>query len=251
MEFLLDQSVVEALKLETFGRSTEATAGTYTASRAILPKLTLGAVELNDVEIMAAPYVDWSDAKTPVAGLFGFDFLAGCVVAIDYEGGTVDAIDPNTFTPPAGAVALPIRLDDGVPAIAARIGAATGSSFILDTGADRSMLFSDFVTAHPEETSDQGLGSAMLASFPFLEKMSGVGGRVTVRPVQVADFGLGSVTFPRWFFYATAAEARAFEGEDYDGLIGQDVLRNFVVYLDYRHRQIYLVPNERFRQRYG
>ena len=43
----------------------------------------------------------------------------------------------------------------------------------------------------------------------------------------------------------------SFELEDYDGLIGQDFLRNFDVYLDYPHSTVYLVPNDRFRSRWG
>jgi hypothetical protein len=50
---------------------------------------------------------------------------------------------------------------------------------------------------------------------------------------------------------ATLGDSRNFEGDDIDGLIGQDVLRNFVVYLDYAHRRVALVPNDRFRARYG
>ncbi|MGA9419956.1 MAG: hypothetical protein WBV40_12475, partial [Candidatus Cybelea sp.] len=45
--------------------------------------------------------------------------------------------------------------------------------------------------------------------------------------------------------------AASFELEDYDGLIGQDFLRNFDVYLDYPHDKIYLVPNDRFRKRWA
>jgi hypothetical protein len=43
----------------------------------------------------------------------------------------------------------------------------------------------------------------------------------------------------------------AFNQEDYDGLIGQDVLRNFDLYFDYAHSKIYIVPNERYRNRWG
>ena len=44
--------------------------------------------------------------------------------------------------------------------------------------------------------------------------------------------------------------AKAFESDDEDGLIGQDFLRNFEVYLDYPHSRIWLVPNERFKARW-
>ncbi|MBV9270442.1 MAG: hypothetical protein JO165_05065 [Candidatus Eremiobacteraeota bacterium] len=51
--------------------------------------------------------------------------------------------------------------------------------------------------------------------------------------------------------FTVTHDAAAFESEDFDGLIGQDVLRNFDVYLDYAHLKVYLVPNDRYRQRWG
>ena len=248
---LLDRSVADALKLEEFGRSTGATAGTYEATQALVPEMKLGRASLKDVVVEATRFVEWEDSKTPVAGLMGFDLIAGCVVVIDYQAGTVEALDANTFTAPPGATALPIRLDDRVPVIGVRIGAADGSGFILDTGADRSTLFSAFVAAHKAETADQGLGEAKLIAFPFIPKAFGVGGEFHVRPVEVTSLGLGPITLPHWLFDATEQAAKTFESEDLDGLIGQDVLRNFVVYFDYRHKMIYLTPNERFRQRWS
>jgi hypothetical protein len=50
---------------------------------------------------------------------------------------------------------------------------------------------------------------------------------------------------------AIAGDAPDFESEDFDGLIGQDVLRYFTLYLDYPHAKVYLVPNDRYKQRFG
>jgi hypothetical protein len=60
---------------------------------------------------------------------------------------------------------------------------------------------------------------------------------------------LGGWSFPTWLFDVTQ-NAAAFEFEDYDGLIGQDFLRNFDVYLDYPNAKVYLVPNDRFYDRW-
>ncbi|HEY5427402.1 MAG TPA: hypothetical protein VIJ77_12700, partial [Candidatus Tumulicola sp.] len=81
------------------------------------------------------------------------------------------------------------------------------------------------------------------------DDFSGVGGTVDYRPLQTGPFVFGPWTFPKWLFYVTQ-DAPAFEFEDYDGLVGQDLLRNFDLYLDYPHAKIYLVPNDRFRQRW-
>jgi len=248
---LLDRSVADALKIETFGKSTEATAGVYVAGHAIIPLMTFNGIKVTNVEAETALFQTWADEQTPIAGLLGFDFIAGCVVAIDYESGTAEAIDVERFTPPVGAIELPIQLDDDVPILEARVGEAKGEHFILDTGADRSMLFSDFVAAHPKDTKDQGLGDAITASSPFVSHIWGVGGKIRFHPVQASSLGVGSLSFPRWLFYATEDDGRSFEGEDFDGLLGQDLLRNFTVYLDYHRSRVYLLPNARYRLRWG
>ena len=141
-------------------------------------------------------------------------------------------------------------MDDGVPIVEVRIGEATAKNFVVDTGADRSMIFSGFAAAHPHDVSDQGLGEEMTAaSPPFVDNISGVGGKVQVRPVQVSALSIGTIRLPDWLF-EVSQNAPSFEGDDYDGLIGQDVLRNFDVYLDYAHQVLYSAPNERYRQRW-
>jgi hypothetical protein len=73
---------------------------------------------------------------------------------------------------------------------------------------------------------------------------------ITVTHTQVASLGGGRAALGRWLFSAVKY-APAFEGEDYDGLIGQDVLRNFDLYFDYPQSKVFFVPNDRYRQRWG
>lgn len=89
----------------------------------------------------------------------------------------------------------------------------------------------------------------MTAAFPFVNDFTGVGGSVEYRPLELGPLIVGAWSFPTWLFDVTQ-NASAFEFEDYDGLMGQDFLRNFDVYLDYPSAHIYLAPNERFRQRW-
>ena len=247
---VMDNAVVDALKLKTYGKATGDTAGTYSEGSTIVPLMTFGGVTMTNVQMQSLPFTFWSDDKTPVAGLMGFDFIDGAVMHIDYLNGTLEAIDPKSFVPPAGAKALPIALDDDVPLVDVGIAKAIGHLFIVDTGADRSALFSNFVAAHPDDVVDQGLGDQMVASYPFVTDFNGVGGTVKYRPLQVGPLTLAGIVFPKWLFQGTH-DAPAFEADDFDGLVGQDVLRNFDVYLDYAHEKIWLVPNDRYKARWG
>lgn len=247
---LLNRDVADATGTKSFGSRTAETAGQYLSSDALIPKIGFGDATMQNVSAETSPYVAATYDGAPVAGLMGYDFIAGAVMHIDYVGGTVEAIAPASFKAPAGAIGIPIRLDDGVPVIDAKVGSATGHHFIVDTGADRSMIFSGFAKAHPQDVADQGLGDSMTAAYPYISQIYGVGGTVEVRPVQVPSLTVGSITLPKWLF-DVSQNAPSFEGDDYDGLIGQDVLRNFDVYFDYAHTTMYLVPNDRYKQRWG
>ena len=167
-----------------------------------------------------------------------------------YVNGSVEAIDPQAFTPPPAAVSIPIALDDEIPAISARIGPATGLRFLVDTGADRSILFPSFASAHADALVDHGLGAEMEASFPFLSDFEGVGGEVSYRPIELGPLTVAPWTYEKWLFFLTQ-DASKFELDDYDGILGQDLLRYYDLYLDYPHSRILLVPNSRYTDRFG
>ena len=247
---LIDTGVLAALNIPTYGHATGSMAGDYALTYATIPEMTFGNVTMHDTVVASVPFTTFADERTPVAGLLGFDFIDSVVLHVDYQHGTLTALDPATFVPPTGAFALDILLDDNVPVVPATIGTALGSHFMLDTGADTSALYNAFVKAHPSDVVDQGLGTQMRDAYPFETAFLGVGGRVSYRPMQVGPFHFAGQTFAQWIFYATY-NAQTFEGNDYDGLIGQDVLRYFDVYLDYQHAKIYFLPNQRFRDRWG
>ena len=246
----IDRSVIDALQIPTIGSSTGTMAGNYSVSRAIVPELLLGGASFHNLTVDAIPFAQYADDRTVVAGLLGFDVLDTAVFKIDYVNDSVTMYDPASFTPPTGAYAQSIALDDWVPVLPITIGGATGKHFILDTGADRSTIYSAFRKAYPAAVVDQGLGTRLRDSFPFETHFLGVGGQVSYRPVQVNSLTVGGITLDNWLL-DTTYDAASFEGEDEDGLIGQDVLRYFDVYLDYPHATIYFLPNSRYRDRFG
>lgn len=247
---VIDSSVVAALALKSYGRITSETAGTYVESDVIIPKMSIGDVTLSDVHARSLPFTQWTDTGKPIAGLLGYDVIRSAVWHLDYVHGTIEALPVATFTPPANARELVATFDDEVPTIGVRIDGLAGPAFVLDTGADRSAIFSGYAGAHPRELRDRGLGEAMNDASPFINDFSGVGGTVDYRPLQAGPVVVSGWRFPKWLFEVTQ-NAPSFEIEDYDGIIGQDFLRNFDVYLDYPHYKVYLVPNDRFRERWG
>ncbi|HXW51138.1 MAG TPA: retropepsin-like aspartic protease [Candidatus Acidoferrales bacterium] len=240
---LIDADVAKQLGLKTFGRSTQTAAGNFEDSEALIPDLGVGAIHMKNVAVDVASFNSQEDRDTQVVGLLGFDFIASAMVEIDYKGGTVQAMLPYLFVPPANAIAVDAYWDDGVPKVQALVGDVP-ANFIIDTGADDGIIFSSFARAHADVVRDQGAGHRMLDADPFMHA-SGVGGEMSMTPTQVKALSIGGATFNEFVMYEV--DDPGFEVEDYAGLLGHNFLDYFTLYLDYRDNHIYLIPNSNAR----
>ncbi len=237
----LDSAVATELRLNALGKTTQTIAGTFDRSKAIVPLMKVGDLSMRDVVVSTIPFESNPLVSTKVVGLLGFDFLDGAVIRIDYEHGTVDAMDPAQFTPPDNAETMNVALDDGVPYCSAELGNQRGEHFLIDTGSSFVVVFSEFATEHPNAVADMGGGRAQRIAIPDFHGV-GIGGNVEQLPVEVSDLRFGGVDFGRQMIYLTNA-ARALEGEDEDGLIGSPILQYFNVFLDYGRGRVLLQKN--------
>ena len=239
---VLNRDVARELGIPVHGRWSNTVAGTFTTGRAVIPKVEIGGVVMKDIVVDALPFAEENDWQTRLVGLLGFDFIAGCVVKIDYEHGTVDAIRSESFQLPANGIVLDAVLDDEVPMVWLKVNDAVGERFILDTGADDVVFFSGFAAKHPAAVDDHSPKKILSRLFPVVQG-SGVGGRLSLRPVMIAEMQFGNVRFKDYLAFVMSGQQPAFEGEDLDGLIGVPALRAFDVYLDYGNSRVILVPN--------
>jgi aspartyl protease len=224
-----------------YGRWTQTVAGTFSAGKTIVPSLQIGTIVMPDVVVDTLPFTYENDEHTKVVGLLGFDFIAGGVIKIDYEHGTVDAYRYG-FEPPKNALILDAVLDDGVPLIPVSVNGAEGERFILDTGADVVVLFSGFTKVHPAAVNDHNPGKVFSSGFNLVSN-EGVGGELHTRALALERVKIGEVTFADFLSEVMAGDQPAFEGEDTDGLIGASVLSAFDVYLDYANSRVAFVLN--------
>ncbi|HLJ85158.1 MAG TPA: aspartyl protease family protein, partial [Candidatus Eremiobacteraceae bacterium] len=244
---LMDNEVAKELGIKTFGESVQTTMGAYESTQAIVPEMDVGPIALHNTYVECVPFTQQLGYDTKIVGLLGFDFIANAVVSINYDNGNVTAAPPDSFSPPVNSIAVPIALDDGVPFVQVQIGDSIGTHFILDTGADMIVIFSEFAAAHPQDVVDQGLGKSLSKYLPFVTA-EGVGGQIQMTMDQLASYHFGSVNFTDFLAYRTQSGS-AFESEDTDGLVGYEVLQYFTVTFDYKDGMIYLIPGEVLRSR--
>ena len=262
---VFDSAISRQLGLQMRGESMQTDAGTYEQSEAVVPEMSVGDLKMHNIIVDSVPLQWRQDEKTKMVGLLGFDFFAGAVLKIDYEHGTVAAIQPDAFSPPPTAVQVDATIDDGVPLVAARVNEALGEHFVVDTGSPATVVFSGFANSHSRDVIDASGGAL---EHKFLTDVDwqnltadeqeqlegsgvygeGVGGELHMRLIQLASFITGGVNFNGEGVLLTK-DASAFEGEDLDGLIGYDILNWFTLYFDYFNSRIVFEPNDQLKRR--
>ena len=238
---VLDQSVVGELGLRQYGRQSVVSAGRYDASSAVVPLMRVGSLEMRDVVVTAVPFTYDARRETKVVGLLGYDFIRSVGLTIDYARKKVTAIPAGNVAPPTSASrseALPIRLNDHVPMVAARINGSIAERMIVDTGFSGDVvLFDYFSRRYPEAVAPR---VAARIDNPAL--LVGVGGSVSTKRYRIAHVDFGKYHFAQ-LDVSQVADPKIY---DYaaDGLIGTAILRRFAVTFDYAGGKMYLVRNE-------
>jgi len=236
---VLDQSVVEALGLETLGEvEAMGVAGRVTARFVAPEAVAVGGVDLPDQSWMSLDFGPVGDALGgDLIGVLGYDTFRQLVVEIDYQGRWVRFHDPTRYRPPPEAMAVPIRLDANIPS--ARVALNGEEAWVhLDTGSDNTLdLTRPFLSA-----------AGLAATLPSLGRsgLIGVGGHGDAERVRLDDLELGGYGFE-------ALEALVHEdgsgvaSSDVAGVLGAGVLSRFHCVFDYSRSTLWLTPNRAYQ----
>jgi Aspartyl protease/PDZ domain len=190
---------------------------------------------VNDYDILSSVYGDKID------GIIGYSFFSRYLVKIDYDSSKIYVYTKGYFKYPKGGVLLKPNLTNSLPVQIAKVRDASDitSRFYFDTGAGLCLLLSsDFV-------NDSVLLNSKRKTFLTLGE--GLGGKTDMQLTTIKELKLGPFRFhdvPTCIF---DDEYNITSYPSLGGLIGNDIFRRFNVYLNYDHREIYLIPNSHYR----
>lgn len=189
---------------------------------------------VSDYDILSSVYGDKID------GIIGFSFFSRYIVKIDYDSSKVYIYTKGYMKYPKGGYLLRPQLVN-LPVHGARLkdAADINARFYFDTGAGLCLLLSsDFIT-----------DSALLNTKkkPVPTQAEGLGGKTTMKLTTIKEVKLGPYKFRNIPTFIFDDEFNVTSYPYLAGLIGNDILRRFNVYLNYDRRDIYLVPNTHFR----
>jgi len=176
-----------------------------------------------------------------IQGILGFTFISQYVVAIDYRKHELRLYDRKSFRYDGPGTRLPLDLKQNQPHV------------------DAAVRLSDGETMKGFFLVDVGSGGALLLTKPFVDKHSlrtrvtptmrvrgggGVGGAATSDVGRVASLNLGGNELSQPITGLFGDSAGVFSGSQWDGNIGGDVLRRFLVLFDYGRREMILERHE-------
>jgi hypothetical protein len=206
----------------------------------ILPGLVVDSLDfhINDYELISQVY------GLQVDGIMGYSILSRYIVQVDYDTETIAIYTKGSFTYPKGGMLMRPSLTL-IPIVTAQLRngkTQRNTRYYFDTGAGMCLLLSkQFV-----------VDSAVLSSRKKQKKViqteaQGLGGKMSMDITTIQEFKLGNYSFrnvPVYLFDDISnITAYPFLG----GMVGNDLLRRFNLYLNYGKKEIYLVPNSHYR----
>jgi hypothetical protein len=223
----------KALKFDAAGASWGGGAGEAAEGMATVSSIEIGGLRMTnqDVSVTHLP-LDGS------RGLLGYELARSTVVQIDYASRRITFFRPDSFRKAANAIALPIRFAMNSEAVVEAIIDGKRGEFQLDTGQD--------IGLSVNRPFAQRCG--LIAKYGKGEKgvVEGIGGRGEAVEFTPAMFAVGGFNPPVGDADILLSETGTAADEHIAGAIGNGVLKQFTVTLDYEHRVAYFQKNAAF-----
>ena len=233
---VIDTGIVPAATASTGSARTMSGGGQGTVQAQFVDGLTLesGGVRWTDQRAAVTP-LGYPKTKH-FAGLIGAPILMRYAPRFDFGRKTLQLLDAASYAAPAGAVQLPFELQDGLPIVKVTIDAGSGpieARLMVDTGASQFVeLNRPFVDEHKlieaiGPVTEANRGAAIGSPTPIVR---GIAKRVVFagRSFDGPTLGLSRAT--------SGSSSR----NDKDGVLGGDLLRHFIMTVDYRRKMLIL-----------
>ncbi|MDP9106292.1 MAG: aspartyl protease family protein [Candidatus Eremiobacteraeota bacterium] len=209
--------------------------GSATANLYRLDTIAFGTNVLHDVVVFTG-LDERGTFENDVAGLIGFDLLAGAIVELDLDGKTLRVMDPGKVQPDTSkGLVVHVDLADGTPRVAMTVGGRVPVLATLDSGNPLHVLFSQSLVSR-DRVSFFSDPTSLLARFDT--QFYGVNGNETVHCGQLQSLELGPIV------YRPVPACASPSMSHNDVLVGLDFIRAFNVVFDYPDGYLLMMPRK-------
>lgn len=233
---VLDSRFADAAGIKVSGVVTAiGTGGRQEAQLASGVTIRIGEVELKDLTVAL---VDLSAIEQmigrPIPVILGKEVLNALTVDLDFQGRTIAFEDPARFTPPAGAVEVPVTSANGIRSVPVSIEGGPPVQVDFDLG-NGSAFLAYSAWWKPAGTLSDGR--------PVSQTLSGAIGGLKTRSIA----SLRSVTFAGMTFRNVPTvffddDGQSAESNRTLGNIGMPILSRFRLTTDYSRNRLFLTP---------
>jgi len=226
---VIDSAYAVEIGLEPSGEFKAVGAGkTVGAAFVTLPGFSIRGIEFGEQKVVAIGIGSlFKRAGLEVAGILGYDFLSRFVTKIDYASRKISVYHPDSFKYTGAGTVVEAPLRGNIFALPMTVEGKHRGMWGLDLGASGTSFFYTYA-------AENGLldrkGIDALAG--------GAGGYFGVRASKYGSVDLAGFTLGEQVFTVPLEKSGAFGAREETGNIGNDVLRHFVIYLDYPNQRV-------------
>ncbi len=191
----------------------------------LVPHLRVGGIEVDSQPMVVLGIAELMrrNIGTEPAGILGYDFISRFVTRVDFAREEVTFFRPDSFFYSGPGRSIPMRIEANIPVVEMQVDGKYRGEWRLDIGAAVSVF-------HHHAVERFGLSART-----GVERVAeGMGGKQRHRLVWFADAELAGLKVKRPVISVPLeAGPGALSGTSVLGTVGNSVLHNFVLYLDY------------------
>jgi hypothetical protein len=201
-------------------------------------RLDVGELKMADQIIDTVPLAAIYDGT--IEGAVGYELAKRTVVIIDYASRRITFLKPESFRRPARATSLSFRFASKSEIVVKGSLNGMGGEYQLDTGQGASLMVGRPFAKRTGLLKTHGMGPKRSAS--------GIGGVVETILFKPSSFAIGSVKPSVSEAEIMLSDRGSGAEEHIAGTVGNGILKQFKVTLDYAHRMVYLEKNASFEE---
>jgi len=211
-------------------------AGYGSASLSEIDSLELDGIKLYDQVVGVIDFSGMAlESPGKLGGVIGYDLLSRFPVKISYYDSTMTIYNPSVFMPPKGVSGVDFEFIMKIPLVVAEYSGVSGK-FLIDLGNPVGLiLHKSFVDKHN-----------LKKSFSDQEEMTGnlggVGGLSEVYAATGDTLKIGDAEILKPPLLIAKAESGVVNSDNINGNIGNLMLQDFELLLDYSSKKIYILP---------
>jgi len=217
-----------------------------------VPGFRVGDIEFEEQTIFSFPISNMAKRFTglTLGGMLGYDFLSRFIAEINFEDSTITFYQPDTFNvlqeraksfetdlseTPEESCTIDAPLLNNIFSFRATVNDSISGRFLLDTGANASMLFKSFISRHKLNPTS-----------PIEISIFGAGGEQKTILSRINSIGFCDFTIEEPIFSFSQEKVGIGAFDKIDGIIGNNILSRFNVILNYRDQKVILTKNNLF-----